>query len=141
YQPAERRFEITRKCLEVFAEFKNPVGLITKNFLITRDVDLISDLAKEQLAAVYISVTTLDHELGRVMEPRTSAPQSRLKAIEILAKAGVPVGVNVGPVIPGLTDHELPAILKAAAEAGATQAGYILLRLPYSVKDLFYKWL
>lgn len=141
YQPAERKFELTRKCLEVFREFKHPVSLITKNALITRDVDILSDLARDELVKVYISVTTLDPELGRTLEPRTSAPQARINAIETLAKAGVPVGVNVAPIIPGLTDHELPKILKASADAGATSSGYTVLRLPYSVSDIFVEWL
>lgn len=141
YQPAERKFELTRRCLEVLAKFKNPVGVITKNALITRDLDILGEMAREDLASVFISITTLDTELARTMEPRTSSPRARLQTIEALAKAGVPVGVNVAPVIPGLTDHEMPTILKAAAEAGASSAGFVPLRLPYSVKKLFEEWL
>lgn len=141
YQPAERKFQLTRACLQVFLEFKNPVSLITKNFLITRDVDILSALAKENLCSVSLSITTLDAELGRKLEPRTSSPVSRLRAIETLAKVGVPTSVNIAPVIPGLNEQEVPSILKAAADAGATSAGYVPIRLPYSVKDLFADWL
>jgi len=141
YQPAERKFELTRKCLQVLAEFRNPVVLITKNQLITRDIDVLKELAEEQLVIAFISITTLDPELARVMEPRTSSPQGRLSAVRRLAEAGIPVGVMVAPIIPGLTDHEIPAILKAAAEAGAYSAGHTVVRLPHSVKDLFAQWL
>ncbi len=141
YQPVERQLKITRRCLEVFAEFRNPVGIVTKNQLITRDVDLLAELARHNAVSVYISVTTQDSELARVMEPRTSMPQARLQAIRELSAAGVPVNVMVAPVIPGLTDHEMPSILKSAAEAGARSAGYVVLRLPYAVKDLFAQWL
>lgn len=141
YQPAERQFKLTRKCLEVFAEFRNPVSLITKNLLVTRDIDLLSDLAKNSCTSVYISVTTLDAELAGKMEPRAARPEQRLKTIRQLADAGIPVGVMVAPIIPGLTDHEIPAILDAAAAAGARRAGYVVLRLPYAVKDVFSEWL
>lgn len=141
YQPVERRLELTRGILEVLADFRNPVGVITKNHLVTRDVDLLSELADHHAAGVVLSVTTLRNELQRVMEPRTSIPARRLGAIEVLAEAGIPVGVNVAPVIPGLTDHELPAILRSAADAGARTAGYILLRLPHAVAPLFETWL
>jgi DNA repair photolyase len=141
YQPAERKLKITRSLLEVFAEFRNPVGLITKNHLITRDVDVLADLAGENLVAVTISITSLRNEIQRVMEPRTSVPAKRLAALETLAKAGVPVSVNVAPIIPGLTDEELPAILQAARDAGAEHATYIIVRLPFAVKDLFEAWL
>ncbi|MGD2071298.1 MAG: PA0069 family radical SAM protein [Gemmatimonadota bacterium] len=141
YQPVERRLGITRGVLEVLAEFRNPVAVITKNHLVTRDVDVLGELARHGAAGVVLSVTTLRNELQRVMEPRTSIPARRLDAIETLAAAGIPVGVNVAPVIPGLTDHELPAILRAAAGAGATWGGYILLRLPHAVSDLFTSWL
>lgn len=141
YQPAERHYKLTRQCLEILLEFRHPVALITKNQMIMRDLDILKKLAQDNLVAVFISVTTLDASLGRVLEPRTSSPQARLMAIEALAKAGVPVGVNVAPVIPGLTDHELPDILKAASEAGATSAGYTMLRLPHSVSNLFVQWL
>jgi DNA repair photolyase len=141
YQPVERKLKLTRGCLEVLAEFRNPVVIITKNHLVTRDVDLLSRLARYQAAAVLLSVTTLDPELRKVMEPRTSPPAARLSAIRALADAGVPTGVLVAPVVPGLTDHELPAILAAAAEAGATSASYVALRLPYAVAPLFEQWL
>lgn len=141
YQPLEKKLEITRRCLEVFAEFKNPVGIITKNHLITRDIDHLKKLAEFDCVKVAISITSLDKKITEIMEPRTSRPLRRLKAIEKLAEAGIPVSVNVAPIIPGLTDHELPDILRAAREAGATNAGYIVLRLPYKVKDLFLDWL
>lgn len=141
YQPVERTLGVTRGVLEVLAEARNPVALITKNHLVTRDVDLLAELAAHDAVQVVLSVTTLRNELQRVMEPRTSVPARRLDAVRTLADAGVPVGVNVAPVIPGLTDHELPAILEAAADAGATSAGYILLRLPHGVEELFVDWL
>lgn len=141
YQPAERRLRITRRILEVLAEFRNPVAITTKSYLVTRDVDLLGELAAHQAVAVSLSVTTLRPGLSRAMEPRASIPDRRLGAIRVLADAGIPVGVNVAPVIPGLTDHELPAILEAAARAGASFAGIILLRLPHGVKDLFASWL
>lgn len=141
YQPVERRLQITRKCLEVLAEFRNPVAVITKNLLVTRDIDLLADLARDNAAAVFLSVTTLDATLVRVMEPRTALPAARLKAIEKLTKAGVPTGVLIAPVIPGLTDHELPSIIKAAAEAGARFAGFEPVRLPFGVSELFVQWL
>ncbi len=141
YQPAERQFKLARQCLEVFNEFKNPVYIITKNALITRDLDLLTELAAAKSTQVTISVTTLDQKLSQIMEPRASVPQARLQAIETLAKAGIPVSVNIAPVIPGLTDHEIPQILKASAEAGATSAGYVVVRLPHSVKELWSEWL
>jgi DNA repair photolyase len=141
YQPVERRLELTRRCLHVFAEFRNPVGIVTKSALVARDRDVLGELAKYDAAVVMLSVTSLDPDLIRVMEPRASIPEARLRAIRELKAAGVPVGILMGPVIPGLTDHEAPAILKAAAEAGATFAGYVTLRLPYAVKDLFSAWL
>jgi DNA repair photolyase len=141
YQPIERRLKLTRRCLEVFAEFRNPVAIVTKNHLVTRDIDILQELAQYNAAGVCVSVTTLDPELARVMEPRTSKPSDRLEAIETLTRAGVPAGVMVGPVIPGLTDHETMAIVAAAANAGARFAGYIVMRLPYAVKDLFVTWL
>src|SRR5436190_4957392 len=119
YQPVERRLKLTRRCLEVLAQFRNPVGIITKNHLVTRDVDVLGELSRHQAAAVFISVTTLDASLAKKMEPRASLPNHRLAAIETLSQAGVQVGVMVAPVIPGLTDHEMPAILAAAAGAGA----------------------
>jgi DNA repair photolyase len=141
YQPVERKLKITRGCLEVLAEFRNPVGIVTKNFLVTRDIDLLSELARHNAAMVCVSVTTLDADLRKIMEPRTSPPQARLAAIRELSRAGIPVTVLVAPIIPGLTDHEIPAILKAAAEAGATSAGYTVLRLPFAVAPLFEKWI
>lgn len=141
YQPIERKLRLTRRCLEVFLEFGNPTTVITKNHLITRDVDVLSALAAKQLAGAFVSVTTLDPDLTRILEPRTATPKRRLDAIETLARAGVPVGVMVAPVIPGLTDHEMASILSAAADAGATMAGYVPLRLPFAIKDLFDTWL
>jgi DNA repair photolyase len=141
YQPVERKLKLTRRCLEVFAEFRNPVGIITKNLLITRDIDVLSELAKQNAVSVCISVTTLDSDLRKVMEPRTSPPEARLAAISKLAEAGIPVNVLVAPIIPGLTDHEIPRILKAAADAGASSAGFTIVRLPYANTSLFEKWL
>jgi DNA repair photolyase len=141
YQPVERKLKLTRRCLEVLAEFRNPVFIVTKNRLVTRDLDLLAELARHRAVAVWLSITTLDAELRKIMEPRTSPPAARLAALRELAAAGIPVGVNVAPIIPGLTDHELPAILKAAAAAGATAAGYTLVRLPHGVAPLFEKWL
>jgi DNA repair photolyase len=141
YQPVERRMRLTRRCIEVLAEFRNPCSVITKNHLVTRDVDLLADLARDSAAIAFLSITTLDHDLARVMEPRTSVPRRRLDAIRTLSAAGVPMGVMVAPVIPGLNDHEIPAILKAAAEAGARTAGYVPVRLPFAIKHLFEEWL
>lgn len=141
FQPVERKLEITRSCLEVFAEARNPVSIITKNFLVTRDMDLLEELAQYNAVNVTLSITTLDRDLARVMEPRTSQPNRRLKAIEKLSDKGISVGVNVAPIIPGLTDHECADILEAAREAGATKAGYTIVRLPHGVKDLFQEWL
>jgi DNA repair photolyase len=141
YQPAERRFQITRRCLEVLAEFRNPVGIVTKNGLVARDRDILGEMSRYRAAAVWVSLTSLDSELSRRMEPRATHPAGRLAAIRALADAGVIVGVLPAPMIPGLNDHELPAILQAAADAGARYAGYILLRLPYGVKELFSDWL
>ncbi|HYM62694.1 MAG TPA: PA0069 family radical SAM protein [Thermoanaerobaculia bacterium] len=141
YQPVEKRLRITRGCLEVLAEFRNPVAIVTKNHLVTRDADHLGELARFGAAAVHISVTTLDSELARSMEPRTSSPQMRLAAIEMLAAADIPVGVLVAPVIPAITDHEIPSILAAAAKAGATTAGFVVLRLPWAVAPLVERWL
>lgn len=141
YQPIERRLRITRGCLEVLAAFRNPVAIVTKSWLVTRDADLLAELARLEAAAVSISVTTLDPELQRRMEPRAPAPARRLAAVEALARAGVPVGVLVAPVVPGLTEHEIPAILQAAADAGARHAGYVVLRLPHALKQLVDEWL
>jgi len=141
FQPIERRLGLTRRCLEVLVEFLNPVVIITKNELVTRDIDLLSALARHDGAVVYVSVTTLDGNLAGELEPRASHPGRRLAAIESLAAAGIPTGVLVAPVIPGLTDHEMPAIIAAAAKAGALTAGYVPLRLPYGVAPLFEEWL
>jgi DNA repair photolyase len=141
YQPVERRLGITRSCLQVLARFRNPVGIITKNRLVTRDVDLLGELAQFSAAAVNISVTSLDENLQRILEPRTSPPAARLEAITKLREAGVPAGVMVAPIIPGLTDHEMPGILQACAKAGAQFAGYTIVRLPFAVAPLFERWL
>ncbi len=141
YQPAERTFRVTRACLEVLAEFRNPVAIITKNRLVTRDIDILQDLARDHAASVTVSVTSLKQDLAAQLEPRASVPRARLAAIRALADAGIPVTVNVAPLIPGLNDHEMPAILRAAAEHGARAAGYSIVRLPHSVQDLFGEWL
>lgn len=141
YQPVEKQLGITRKCLEVLAEFRNPVSVITKNQLICRDIDLLQELAEYNCVQVTISVTTLDNKLTEVMEPRTTRPARRLETIRKLSEAGIPVSVNVAPIIPGLNDHECVKILEAASEAGATTARYIILRLPFKLKELFSEWL
>lgn len=141
YQPTERKLQLTRACMQVLSEFRNPVSIVTKNHLILRDLDIFKEMASYDGVVIYISITTLNPDLCKILEPRTSMPELKLKAIQGLAQAGVPVGVNVAPVIPGLTDHEMPAILKAAAEAGARWAGYVPVRLPYSVAPLFTEWL
>src|SRR5262249_28800152 len=141
YQPVERRLQITRGCLEVLARFRNPVGIITKNQLVTRDLDFLGELARHNAAAVNISLTSLEPKLQRVLEPRTSTPRARLDAVRELRGAGIPVGGMTAPIIPGLNDHELPALLEAAAEAGAQFAGYTVVRLPYAVAPLFERWL
>jgi DNA repair photolyase len=141
FQPIERRLKLTRRCLEVLVEFRNPVVIITKNELVTRDIDLLSELARHEAVLVFVSVTSLRNDLARELEPRASQPQRRLAAIEALAAASIPVGVLVAPVIPGLTDHEMPAILKASRQAGASTAGYVPLRLPFGVAPLFEEWL
>jgi len=141
YQPIERKLRITRDCLEVLAKFRNPVAIITKNRLVTRDVDILRELAACNAVAVNISVTSLDANLQRVLEPRTSSPQARLDAIRQLRSAGIPTGVMVAPIIPGLTDHEVPNILDACAKAGAQFSGYTIIRLPWAVAPLFEHWL
>jgi DNA repair photolyase len=141
YQPVERRLELTRRCLRVLADHLNPVAMITKNHLVTRDIDILRELASANAVWVNLSITTLEAKLQGVMEPRASTPARRLAAVEALASAGIPVGVMVAPVIPGLTDNEIPAILRAAADAGARSASYILLRLPHGVKEIFSDWL
>jgi len=141
YQPIERKLQITRRILGVLAEFRNPVGIITKNHLVTRDIDHLGELASFGAASVAVSITTLDADLQRTMEPRASTPELRLRAIEELPKAGIPTCVMVAPVIPAITDHEIPNILTAAANAGATSAGFVVLRLPWAVAPLFERWL
>ncbi|KAF0098458.1 MAG: radical SAM protein [Rhodospirillaceae bacterium] len=141
YQPIERDLKITRQILRVLSDFNNPVGIVTKNHLITRDIDILGDMARRNLAEVFLSVTTLDRDLARTMEPRASAPHRRLDAIRELAAAGIPVGVMTAPMIPGLNDHEMESILDSAAAAGATRAGYTALRLPLEIKELFEEWL
>ena len=141
YQPIERERRLTRGLLEVFAETRHPVALITKSALILRDRDLLADLARDGLARVYVSVTTLDAAMKRILEPRTASGQARLRVVEELRRAGIPAGVLIAPVIPAITDAELEAIVEAAAAAGAVSAGYIMLRLPYELKELFAEWL
>ena len=141
YQPVERNLQLTRRCLEVLSECRNPAGVITKSHLVTRDIDLFKEMAAIDTVVVILSVTTLDSDLSARMEPRASSPARRLAAVEALAEAGVPVGVMVAPVVPGLTDHEIPAILSAAASAGAKTAGFVPVRLPLDVAPLFEDWL
>ena len=141
YQPIERKLKITRRCLEVLAKFRNPVAILTKNRLVTRDIDILSELVQHKSAVVNLSITTLDVDLQRIMEPRTSSPAARLDAVAQLRAAKIPVGVMVAPVIPGINDHEIPAIVAACAKAGAQFAGHVLLRLPWAVAPLFEHWL
>ena len=141
YQPIERKYGITRACLEVMREFRHPVSIVTKHSLVARDVDLLADLARDDLVQVMFSVTSLDPEIKRTLEPRAAGPQARLRSMRLLADAGVPTGVMIAPVIPAVTDHEIEHILAAAADAGARSAGYVMLRLPYEVKHLFRAWL
>lgn len=141
YQPFERHFQLTRQCLEVFHEFRNPVAIITKSHLVTRDVDILAQMAQWQGIHVNISITTLDRDLARALEPRAATPARRMEAVRVLSAAGVPVNVMIAPIIPGLTDEEIPAILEAAADAGAQSAAHTLLRLPYNLKDHFEQWL
>jgi len=141
YQPVERKLEITRRCLEVMARFRQPVGLITKNALVARDIDHLGELARHKAACVFLSVTTLDPKLARILEPRASSPRARLDAMRALADAGVPVGLSAAPMIPALNDSELPAILDAAKQAGASFAFYTMVRLPGSVATVFESWL
>ncbi|KAA0215665.1 MAG: PA0069 family radical SAM protein [Leptolyngbya sp. PLA3] len=141
YQPIERELRITRQCLEVMAEFGQPVSIITKNRLVTRDIDLLRKLAAEGRAVVRFSLTTLDAKLSSVLEPRASSPRDRLKAIRELTDAGIPVGVMTAPIIPGLNDEMIPALLEAAAEAGAQHSAWTLLRLPWQVEQVFEQWL
>lgn len=141
YQPIERRFELTRGCLQVAAECGQPIGIVTKNALVARDLDVLQPMAARHIVQVMLSVTTLDAELARTLEPRTSSPEARLRTIRELSAAGVEAGVMVAPIIPGLNDSEIPAILQAAREAGAVTARYILLRLPLTVRPVFTDWL
>ena len=141
WQPVERKLRLTRRALEVLADFRNPCSAITKSRLVARDVDVFQELARHQAVSVSLSLTSLDPDLARKMEPRAAQPRPRLAAVEALARAGVPVGVNLGPIVPGLTDHEIPALVAAAAGAGARWVGWLLLRLPFAVKDLFSAWL
>ncbi len=141
YQPIERQLRLTRRCLEVLREFLNPVSVVTKSALVTRDADVLADLARAGATHVHISLTTLDADLAARLEPRAARPARRLEAVGALARAGIPVGVFVAPVIPGLTDWEIPSILRAAADAGARAASWMLLRLPPPVDALFEEWL
>ena len=141
YQPQERRLRVTRQVLEVLSRFSHPFSIITKSGLILRDLDLIGPMGAARLARAAVSVTTLDRKLARAMEPRAATPEKRIAAIAGLAGAGCPVTVMFAPVIPGLNDHELESVLERAAEAGAAGAGYVVLRLPLEIKDLFREWL
>ncbi len=141
YQPIERHLKLTRQCLEVLAEFRNPVCIITKNQLVARDIDILGELARYGAVSVMISITTLDDKLRRILEPRASHPEHRLKAVKMLSEASIPVGVMVAPIIAGLNEVEIPAIIKSAVQAGAQRAGYTHLRLPYGVAPLFEQWL
>ena len=141
YQPAERKFKITRQLLEIALAYKQPIGLITKNALILRDIDLLQEMAKLDLCMVYVSINSLNEQLRQKMEPRTTTSKQRLKVVEELSKAGIPVGVMVAPLVPGLSDHEIPAVLKAVASAGAIKAGYTVVRLNGAVGELFEDWL
>lgn len=141
YQPIERDKEITRGILKLLRDCKHPVSLITKNALIERDIDVLGEMAQEDLVHAAISITTLDASLARTLEPRTSSPDARLRAIKTLADHGVPVRIMTAPVIPGLNDHEIPSLLEAASDMGATTAGYVMLRLPGAVEPVFTDWL
>jgi DNA repair photolyase len=141
YQPIEKKMRIMRSILEVLRDFKHPVGIVTKSPLVLRDIDILSDMAREGLAKVALSVTTLDRKLARIMEPRAATPERRLDTLRALSGAGIPTGVMTAPIIPALNDEEIESILTAAAEAGVVQAGYTLLRLPLEIKDLFREWL
>jgi len=140
YQPLEQKLKITREALRVCLKYRNPVSIVTKNSLIERDIDILQEMSELNLISVSLSVTTLDKELARKMEPRTSSPERRLRTIQKLAENNIPVGVNIAPVIPGLNDDEIPSILKEASARGAVFAGHAMLRLPYAVKDLFLQW-
>ena len=141
YQPGEREYRLTRACLEVALEARQPLSIVTKNALVLRDLDLLQEMARHQVVSVAVSVTTLDATLTRVLEPRSSTPEARLRAIRTLSEAGVPTRAMLAPIIPGLTDHELPNLVAAVAEAGAESAGLILLRLPLTVRPVFLDWM
>jgi DNA repair photolyase len=141
YQPLEKRLQVTRGILAVLTRCRHPVTIVTKSALIVRDLDLLADLAKDQLVSVMVSITSLSNDIKRTLEPRTASPQARLRVIQQLTEARVPVGVLVAPVIPAITDHEIEAILTASKEAGASRAGYVLLRLPHELKTIFREWL
>ena len=141
YQPVEKELKITRQCIEVLAEACHPLVVITKNYGVTRDIDLLKTLADVNAVRVVLSITSLDKDLIGALEPRTSRPKRRLRAVEELTNAGIPVHVNIAPIIPGLTDDEIVPIMEAAKQAGAESVSYTILRLPYSVKDIFMKWL
>jgi len=141
YQPAERRFKLTRQLLEIALEYKQPIGMITKNSLILRDQDILQEIAKLNLCMVYVSINSLNEDLRQMMEPRTTTAKQRLKIVEQLSKAGIPMGVMVAPLIPGLSDHEIPKILKAVAAAGAVKAGYTVVRLNGAIAQIFEDWL
>jgi len=141
YQPLEKKLRITRAILEVLRDFRHPVAIVTKSPLILRDLDILSEMAAQGLAKAALSITTLDRKLARTMEPRAGTPARRLQALEGLAEAGIPAGVMFAPAIPALNDHEMESVLNAAATAGARSAGYVLLRLPLEIKDLFREWL
>lgn len=141
YQPIERRYRITRQILEVFNEFNNPVGIVTKSALVLRDLDILQEMAQKGLVNVAISVTSLDGKIARKMEPRAATPAKRLQALEVLAVSGVPTTVMVAPVVPAINDSEIEAILKATSAAGVQEAGYIILRLPHELRELFREWL
>ena len=141
YQPCERKYQLTRRLLETASEFNQAVGLITKSALIERDIDILQSLSARNLVHVTISLTTMDHHISRYLEPRTAAPARRMQTVKRLVDAGIPVGINVAPVIPFLTDHELESLLETGRNMGATSAGYILLRLPWELKELFRNWL
>jgi DNA repair photolyase len=141
YQPLEKRLQVTRGILAVLTRCRHPVTIVTKSALIIRDLDLLTDLAKDKLVSVMVSVTSLTNDIKRTLEPRTASPQARLRVIQQLSEAGVPVGVLVAPVIPAITDHEIEDIMAAAKEAGASRAGYVLLRLPHELKIIFREWL
>lgn len=141
YQPAERKFRLTRQLLEIALEYKQPIGMITKNSLILRDIDLLAEMAKHKLCMVYVSINSLNEDLRQVMEPRTTTAKQRLKIVEKLSEAGIPMGVMVAPLVPGLSDHEIPKILKAVADAGAIKAGYTVVRLNGAIGSIFEDWL